>query len=142
MQSTLVDPGKSCSLSKVLNILGLGSTTIRHIGTKLLHDHPSNFTLRSQEATPLSYFEHHFSFSSSSKFKQTASGASFCKLIFQTTVLKGKAIGWNLSHTISNIEASILFREIHGSFPDAAIMYVSQHVKNNFLFRIFKGRHC
>lgn len=36
-----------------------------------------------------------------------ALGASFCKLILQTTVLKGKAIGWNLSQTISKIEASI-----------------------------------
>lgn len=51
VQSTLVEPGKSCSLSKVPNIVGLGSLTISHVGTELLHDQASNFTLRSQETT-------------------------------------------------------------------------------------------
>lgn len=50
-RATLVEPGRSCSLSKVPNIVGLGSFTVRHVGTELLHDQASNFTLRSQEAT-------------------------------------------------------------------------------------------
>lgn len=51
VQSTLVEPGKSCSLSKVPNIVGLRSFTVGHVGTELLHDQASNFTLRSQETT-------------------------------------------------------------------------------------------
>lgn len=51
VQSTLVEPTKSCSLSKVPNIVGFGSFTVGHVATELLHDQASNFTLRSQETT-------------------------------------------------------------------------------------------
>lgn len=51
VQSTLVEQGTSCSLSKVPNIVGFGSFTVGHVATELLHDQASNFTLRSQETT-------------------------------------------------------------------------------------------
>lgn len=116
--------------------------TIRNVGTDLIHGQASYFILGVSGSNSPPYFEYQFPLLPLSRLPNRDSLSSHflaSKIICQATFLKGKVICWNLSQTIRRKEPSKVIghvcRERDVLFPDTAIVYVLQHITNNFLVR-------